>query len=211
MPKHPLSFVALHNQFFMQGSNLGDKINAKQRGAQLLLDDERGVVWVHFKQKVSFIPLASVASADAITIPDDIAIALQLTAAPAVDAPQGPPAVRRGRGRPPLHPEPQVIPDPTTGVPVPNFDPNDAEAAARHRELVRAASRAPTLKTGTHAQDDRLIQEARNQAMGLKHPTTSRAQVQNAEQVGATASVAGKPKPISHAQLQAQTAAEAKG
>ena len=95
-------------------------------------------------------------------------------------------------------------------VPYPSFDPNDTEAAARHRELVRAASANSNRAQNAAQQNDFLIQEARNQAMGLKHPTTSKAQVQTAQQVGELAAVTGKPKAISHAAMKAQVAQEMK-
>lgn len=210
MPKHALSFLDLHNPFFMNGSNLGNKINAAQRGAKLLLDDERQVVWVYFKNKVSFIPLASVASADAVDVPEDVQALLGV---PKPEVAQedisGPPAVVRARrGRPPLHqPEPQAYaPAPT--VPYPDFDPNDIDAAARHRELVRAASANANKPQYAGPQNDDLIQQTRNAAMGMKLQRT--AQVQSAQQVGQTAAVTGKRKVMSHAELAAQVAKEAK-
>jgi len=205
MPKHALSFVELHNQFFMQGSNLGNKINAAQKGAKLLLDDERSVVWVYFKSKVSFIPLASVASADAIEVPQDIKDLLGLNQSIEETKPLGPPAMRR-RGRPPLNePKPDFGP-----VPYPDFDPNDLEAAARHREKVRAASANAYRPDPQGPMNDHLILEARNAAMGVKQSAVNHAQVQSAHQVGEAASITGKKKVMSHAELKAQVAAEAK-
>lgn len=178
MPKHALSFVELHNQFFMQGSNLGSKVNAAQRGAKLLLDDERGVVWVLFKGKVSFIPLPSVASADVVEVPGDVQEALGVIPDPTTS--QGPPAVARARREAPE--TAQAFP---IDVPMPHFDPNDADAAAKHRELVRAASANSNRPDNTQAQNDLLIQQARVNAMGIKNHNAS-AQVQNAHQVGDT-------------------------
>lgn len=212
MPKHRLSFIELHNQFFMQGSNLGNKINAAQKGAALLLDDERGVVWVYFKGKVSFVPLASVASGDAVEVPEDVKEFLGIHT-PVESGPQGPPAIARAkRGRPSVNePAPDFVKGGVPIVPIPDFDPNDLEAAARHRELVRAASANAYRPQPQGALNDHLIQEARNQAMGIKHATISRAQVQTAQQVGETATVTGKKKAISHAELAKQIGSETKG
>lgn len=203
MPKHPLSFIELHNPFFMNGTNLGNKVNALQRGASLLLDDERGVVWVHYKSKVSFIPLASIASADAVEVPEDVRMVFGLP-----DPASTPPPARRGR--PPMNkPETQATPTPAPVTPAyPSFDPNDTDAAAKHRELVRAASLNANKPQFNAAQSDDLIQSARMTAMGLKHQKT--AQVQTAQQVGETASVTGKRKVMSHSELKAQVAKEAK-
>lgn len=211
MPKQRLSFIELHNQLFMQGSNLGNKINAAQKGAKLLLDDERGVVWVYFKGKVSLVPLANVASADAIDISEDLKEALGVQA-PGEPQPVGPPAiVRAKRGRPSLNePAAEFLKGAAPTVPFPDFDPNDQEAALRHRELVRAASANAYRPQPQGPMNDHLIQEARNQAMGLKHTTISRSQVQNAHQVGEVASVTGKKKIMTHAELKAQVAAETK-
>lgn len=206
MPKHPLRFIELHSPFFMQGSNLGTKIDAAQRGAKLILDDERQVVWVRFKGKVSFIPLPSIASADALEVPKDIQDLFEISsAAPEILATDAP----KRRGRPPAQPAmPQApLPSPTQ-VPYPDFDPNDEQAAAKHREMVRAASANSNRPEFRGPQNDDLIQAARMTAMGLKHQPS--AQVQTAQQVGQTAGVTGKRKVMSHGELKAQVAREAK-
>lgn len=209
MAKHPLSFMELHNQFFMQGSNLGNKINAAQKGAKLLLDDERQVVWIYFKQKVSFVPLASVASCDAIEIPEDIKESLGLVSPLVEETPVGPPAIARARrGRPPKMEEVEPTQTQATPVTYPDFDPNDLEAVAHHRELVRAASSHANKASFKGPQNDRLIQETRAIAMGVKLHNT--AQVQTAEQVGQGTGLTGKPKAINHQQLKAQVAQEMK-
>lgn len=186
MSKHAVSFMELHNQLFMQGSNLGNKINAAQRGANLTLDTDLGVVWVQFKSKLSLIPLSNVASAD-ITDPSALGFDDTKTETKTVPA-----AIARGR-KAGLAPEPD-----------PEFDPNDDAAA--HRARVRAASANAFVPNHTAAQNDLLIQQARGQAMGLK----ASAQVATPTQPKEGASVAGKPKALSHAQLKAQVAAESK-
>jgi len=210
MAKYPLSFVELHNAFFMNGSNLGNKINAAQRGAKLLLDDERNVVWIFFKQKVSFIPLASVASGDMTDIPQDIQELFGIAKPEDVQA-GGPPAIARAkRGRPcatepasPLDSSPAII-----TVPYPAFDPNDSEAAAKHRELVRAASANSNRASAQGPQNDDLIQKSRATAMGMKHQPTS--QVSTAQQVGAQTTQASPRKIMSHAELQVKVAQDSK-
>ena len=162
---------------------------------------------IYFKGKYTAIGASNVASYDFKEVPKDVIEYLGMNQAVIADAPTGPPAIARARRSipaPQAMEPPQVYAEP---VPMPDFDPNDAEAAAKHRALVRAASanaNRPTLV----AQNDDLVQAARNQAMNLKQPKS--AQVQTAQQVGAVTAVAGKPKAISHAQLKAQAAAEAK-
>lgn len=198
MSKHALSFIELHNQLFMQGSNLGNKINASQRQAKLLQDDERGVVWVFYKGRVTSIPLASVASADFVEIPSDIKEALGLsTPEPTIETPMGPPAIARGRRA-------KVTTEVQAAESIPEYDINDNSPEA-HRARVRAAS-ANAFKSTPIAQNDLLIQQARMAASGSK----SQAQVSNPTQPKEGASVAGKPKALSHAQLRAQMSAEDK-
>ncbi len=197
MPKYPLTFVEFHNPLFMNGTNLGNKLNGPFRGATLLMDDDRQVVWVHYKGKTAFVPLASVASADAVTIPDDVTEAMGLNTPQELS---GPPAVKRGRGRPPM--EPIATPSiPVEAVPMPTHDPNDMVAAAEHRARVRAASANANKPQFVGQQNDDLIQASRAAAMGIKH--NKGAQVQTAQQVGEAASVVGKKKPLSHAELKA--------
>lgn len=205
MPKHPLSFVELHNPMFMQGSNLGNKINAAQKGAKLFLDDDRDGVWIYFKQKLSFIPLSNVATADMVTIPEDLKETIGLTETLAEEpSPSGPPAIARARrGRPPK--DAKIPSNPVTfSQPAVDLDTLSPE---ERRAAVRAASANAYRPDATQAQNDHLIQEARAQAQGIKLQKT--AQVQNAQQVGlAASSVTGKPKPISHAELAALKAKE---
>lgn len=216
MPKHPLSFVEFHNPLFMCGASLGNKLNAAQRGARVLLDDERQVVWIQYKGKIAFVPLASIASADAITVPEDVEA---LLTAPKADDTFVPP--KRGRGRPTqeqLRKEEAAIirhkvlaAGGSPQVPMPTHDPNDAEAAARHRALVRAASANSNRGNPTGPQNDKLIQESRSIAMGLKHQQT--AQVQSAREIAETnglTGVQGKRKVMSHSEIKAQVEAEKK-
>lgn len=182
MPKFALSYVEFHNNFFMQGTNLGNKVNAAQRGAVLLYDTDRSLVWIQFKGKLSFIPLTNIVSADVVD-------------ASAMDADLPTPKVEATparRGRPPKT-EPEAI------------DPNDA--AAIHRAEVRARSATANVAAPT-VQNDLLIQQSRSAAMGMKHPNP--AQVQTPTQPTQGANVAGKPKAISHAQLKTQIAQEMK-
>jgi hypothetical protein len=198
MAKHALSFLELHNQFFMQGSNLGNKINAAQKGAKLILDDDRSVVWVYFKGKVSFIPTASVASADVIQIPDDVKEALGLDTVQ--NEPMGPPAIARAKRE-------QFQNVQNNAVPMPDFDPNDMDAVANHREMVRAASANANRPNPFSAQNDFLIQQARGQAEGFKQS----AQVSNPTLPTEGQRPRGRPpKILSHADLKAKLDSEAK-
>ena len=192
--KHELSFVELHNPLFQVGVNLGTKINAKMRNARLIMDDDRQVVWIHFKGKLSAIPMANVSSTDFISIPDDVQEVLgeMVETTPVVPA-----AIARARAAS------AVIP-----VDMP-YDPNDEDAAARHREAVRAAS-ANTFKAVPMQNDELLIEQSRAAAMGVKLNRSS--QAANAHQVGQVAEEArkaGRPRKImSHAELNAKLAAE---
>lgn len=206
MAKHALSFIELHSQLFHQGSNLGNKINAAQKGVILFLDDERQGVWLWFKLKLSFIPLPNVASMDMKDIPQDIQDVLGLGVPEELS---GPPALAKARrGRPPKEEPAEPISSAPEPVPFPTHDPNDPIAAAAHRAKVRAASANAYRPVDKVAQNDLLIQEARAHAQGVKLQKT--AQVQNAHQVGQTTSVTGKSKPLSYAALQAQVEAESK-
>lgn len=201
MKLYPLSFIQLHNMIHMQGVNLGDKIDASKRPAKLYLDLENQMVWISFKGKMSGIPTPSVMSFDMIESPAHL---VDIAPPPKKQLEESMVASPK-RGRPPKVQE-ETVNEP---VGMPPSDPSDVEAAAAHRARVRAASMNSNKTQPLVAQNDFLIQEARNQAMGLKHPTTSKAQVQNAQQVGAS-TVQGKPKAISHTQMKAQVKAEEK-
>ncbi len=200
MKLYPLSYIQLHNTIHMQGTNLGDKINAAQRNAKLYLDLECQTVWIHFKNKITGIPVTSIACYDTITCPDYVQEAIALDTVVVAQAPVGPAFVRKA--------------EPSTAqihVPMPTFDPNDDEAAAKHREMVRAASANSNRNVPQGAQNDHLIQEARMQAMGVKM-NTLQSQVSNAQQVGEQAQngTRGKRKASSHEQMQMQVAQEMK-
>lgn len=185
---YPISFAQFHNMMHMQGTNLGDKIIAKARGATLLLDLEFQTVWVYYKGKLSGVPTPSIATYDLAEMPDHVRAELGLDGIEAVES-SGPPYARK---------KAEYIPE--------AFDPND-EAAA-HRARVRAASANANRPDMAQAQNDLMIQETRNAAMGIKTHMT--AQVQNAQQVGESPTVTAKKKAISHSQLKAQIAHEAK-
>ncbi len=188
---YDLPFVEFYDAFFMQGSNLGNKINAAQRNAKVVYDEERGLVWVHFKGKLSFVPLQSIKSADMKDIPEDLQKYWAMTTQEA--EPTLPPSIRRGR-----KPKEEITEE---------FDPTDDAAA--HRARVRAASaNANKAEPRPVINSDDLIKTTRAAAMGVKLNKSS--QVANAQQVGELASVTGKPKAMTHAQLQAQIASEAK-
>jgi hypothetical protein len=182
--KHSLNFVELHNPLFMQGVNLGTKINATQRQAHLFFDTELGVVWIAFKNKVSFIPLANVASAD---LADPSVADLPLD-----EEQHAPPAIARARREQEIDPARYEMPDI-----------NDPEAMARHREAVRAAS--ANANRPPAQMFDPLAQQAREQAMAVK---LHNAPVSTPMQTKNLSSVTGKHKAISHAELAAQKAAE---
>lgn len=187
MARFELSFIELHNPLFMQGSNLTNKVNAKQRGAILQYDTELAGVIIQFKGKAAIIPAASVASMDLVDI-SQIGIEAPKEAS-------APPAIARARRQAKEEQLPEVTAD---------YDENDPEAAAAHRAAVRAASAnsnrsAPRLET----QNDTLIQQSRMVASG--------AQVSNPTRpVEGLTGVSGKPKATNHAQMRAQLAKEAK-
>ena len=205
MAKIKLPFLDLHNQLFMNGSNLGMKINAAQRGAKMVLDTETNLIWIHFKGKTTFIPTSNVASGDALVSPEFLTEMFELAAEEEQPKAHLPPAIARAQKEVEL----QNLPDPMLP-----YDPNDEHAAALHRAAVRAASANSNRGNSaqTLSQTDSLIQQARMQAMGIKQHTPN-AQVQNAQQVGETAALAstrGKRKAINHQELKTQIAQEMK-
>lgn len=207
MSKHKLSFIETHGPFFMQGTSMGTKVYASgPKAAKLLLDDERNAVWIYYKGKAALVPCAAIASMDMAELPDDVAKALGAPVTNPTQEPAGGPVARARSGRKAKDaeiPGGESIPAGPVEVPFPSHDPDDVEAAAAHRALVRAASANANRPAPPQMQNDSLIQQARMQAMGIK--THGTAQVMTAEQVGAT-TLQGKPKAISHAQLQAQKA-----
>ena len=206
MAKYAIKTLYFHEttSFHMQGKNFGARIDIST-GAKVCYDDEAKEIHIYYNGKTSSLSSLSAKNWDYVATPAHVAEYFGAQLEAKTEEP-----VKRGRGRPPAHqPEPAIVHQPPS-VPYPSFDPNDLEAAARHRELVRAASANSNKNHNSGPQNDYLIQEARNQAMGLKHPTTSRAQVQTAQQVGESATVVGKKKIVSHAELRTQVAAEAK-
>lgn len=197
-----LSFVEVYDAFFMQGSNLGNKINAAQKGAKITLVNDTYVA-VYFKGKASFIPCAGVKSADWKEIPEALKTHWSLEKTT---------TQQEIKHAPPFVSHAQVVlptPDPTP-VPYPDFDPNDEDAAARHRAMVRAASANSNRAQPTT--ESSVVQSAREAAMGLKQHN---AQVSNPTmptqgQTGRGANVRGKTKAVNHAQLKTQVAAEMK-
>ena len=191
MPKYQLSFMEVHNPLFMQGSNLGTKIIPAQKNAELAYDDDRSVVWVSFKGKITAIPLSNVASVDFATTPDDILDFFSGTAS-TVDTAHLPAAIARKKR------EQEIVQTAET------FDSAD-ESPEAHRARVRAASANANRVQPIQATSSSLIQESRATALGMK---VSKAQVSDPTRpkTGTT----GRVKPISHAQLNAQMAKEAK-
>jgi hypothetical protein len=187
--KHNLSFVEFHSPLFSQGVNLGTKVSIAQRQAQAVWDDEKGVIWLFFKGKASCLPVTSALSWDMITIPDEMKTLFGIVSTnKEPEIVEGPPFARK-RGRPAA--EPTV-----------EYDINDYSQEAQ-RARARAAS-ANSHKAVVTAQNDALIQQARNQAAGMKIS----AQVSNPTMP--TEGVTGKPKAISHAGMKVQIAQEMK-
>ena len=60
--KHELKFAELQTPLFMEGVNHGVKLNPANKGIKLYWDDEMDKLMVVFKNKVSFQPMANVAS-----------------------------------------------------------------------------------------------------------------------------------------------------
>lgn len=202
MAKLELGFIEMHNPMFMQGSNMGTRIKAKERGARLFLDTELSLVWVHFKGKVAFVPLANIATGDLMEQLD----------APLTELPQpahrAPAAIARAQAYQSEYQEPSY----------PDHDPEDLEAAAAHRARVRAAS-MNSNRPQASVQNDMLIQQSRMAAMGMKQHAVN-PQVSNPTQpamgqtgiptpnVQAAPKLRGRPKAISHAGAVAQMKAE---
>ena len=146
--------------------------------ARFFLDDTRGVVWIFGKGKWTGIPMASIASFDMVQVPGDITDLVAMP--PLAEEPKGPAFARKRRMF-------SLAPRTRAGLrrakrAEPDFDPNDAEAAAKHRELVRAASANSNKAQFKGPQNDHLIQKAKKDAMGIK--THQTAQVSNAQQGG---------------------------
>lgn len=62
--KLTVSFVELHNPLFMQGTNLGNKIKADQRHADMEFDTETKLLTIEFKDKLSIVPDSNIVSMD---------------------------------------------------------------------------------------------------------------------------------------------------
>lgn len=204
MSIYPLKTVYFHEgaSFHMSGKNFGTRVDMTS-GAKIVYDREAKEIHISYNGKTSTLSSLSAKNWDYIETPAFIA---ELFKEEAVKAPEAP---KRGRGRPPMvAPAPIQTTQSYPEVPMPDFDPNDLEAAAKHRALVRAASANSNKPEFRGPQNDDLIQAARTTAMGLKHQKT--AQVQTAQQVGELAGVSGKRKVMSHAELRAQVAKEAK-
>lgn len=211
MALYSVSFMSLHSPLFMQGSNLGDKITAAHKNAQFAFDDVSSVIWVHFKNKVTPVPLSNVASFDMADIPGAVKDFFSIGAPPVIAVQSLPPTIAAARrGRPPKNHSLPNLQIPTTGLGMESFinqiDPNDPEDAAAHRARVRAAS-ANSNRPEPSIQNDLLVQEARAQAIGMK----TSAQVSNpTKPTEGLTGVSGKPKALSHTQLKKQVAAEMK-
>lgn len=153
MARINLSFVEVHNPLFVNGTNLGTKINVAQRQAIAQYDTEISCLRLYFKGKTTLVPSSNIASMDAIEEQAPAQVAQPETVLP--------PALAKRRGRPPKEAEPEQKP---IGDPV---DPNDEQAA--HRAAVRAASaNSNVAPPNVSAQTDALIQQARMQALGIK-------------------------------------------
>lgn len=183
--KYDVSFMNMHNALFMQGSNLGDKINVAAKGAKVCWDDDRQVLFITFKGKTTTIPFTSTQSFDLIEVPEDVKEWAGIAETTQTNAPFA---------RKKVEPTDITVTD----------DMSEAEA---HRARVRATS-ANSNRAQPTVQNDDLINQSRALAMGVKHNKT--AQVSNAQHVGEMAAVTGKPKALSHAAMKAQVAQEMK-
>ena len=174
-----ISFVELHNPLFMQGTNLGNKINAAQRGASIQFDLDRKLLIITFKGKCAIIPDSNVASMDVIDLAD---LGLEFK----TEAPTAPEAtVKRGRGRPPVNPEPVAQSE------------EDRRAAAR---AASANAFKPEPKVETTG--SKLIEQSRAIAAG-------KAQVSDpTKPAQGLTGLSSAPKMMSHAELKAKVAAE---
>ncbi len=197
MEKNKVTCITFHNPFNMGGVNFGNKIDTAVRKDIEMIDDiGRNRVWIKFKGITTFVPDSNIVAGSVQTIPADIQAMFEPTESEEIQA--GPPAVARSR-RTKAEMEAARVHDEAAA-----FDPNDTSPEA-HRARVRAASANAHKPDGVHAQNDLLIQEARNAAAGVKF----KAQVSNPTQPAQGASVVGKTKALTHAQMRAQVAKEA--
>jgi hypothetical protein len=183
MARLELSFLNVVIPQFMHGRNLGTKISASPQ-IKMHRDEVSGEVTICINGKVSGIGAANVACYDYKELSDELKALYSLE-----------------EGNLPL-----IARAALSAAPEPVYDPND-ESPEAHRARVRAASALANKPTPV-VNNDFLIQESRNAAMGLKPGRT--AQVQTAQEVGNLAGVTGKRKPISHQELKAQVKAEEK-
>lgn len=87
MTKIALSFVSLHNPLFMQGVNLGQRINTHMKSVKLDFDVEKKLLYIQFKGKVCLVPDSNVESMDVI---DPAQLGIEITPDPIAAMPQGP-------------------------------------------------------------------------------------------------------------------------
>jgi hypothetical protein len=178
MNRIEMSFVEFHNPFFMQGTNLGTKLFAKQKNATLFYDLDHSFMIITFKGRVALVPSTNIISMDVIDYSS-----LDIT----------PP-------HPVIHVPQMSIPS-EDGNSIPMSD--EAQAAMQHRKEVRERSANSNKAPSMQETNNSLIQASRNAALGMKHP-----QIDNPTKPAQGQT--GKNKIMSHAQLKAQIAQEAK-
>ena len=63
-------YVEFHSPIFMQGTNLGNKLNVKHRPMVLIHDREDKIIYVYFKDKMAAMPDSNVVSWDYAQVAD---------------------------------------------------------------------------------------------------------------------------------------------
>lgn len=186
MSKHALKTVYFHEgtSFHMQGKNFGSKIDANS-GAVMCYDDKEKEIHIHYQGKASSLSSTSAKNWDYIEVPDHIK--------------------EYFTARAPVPVPPKQTPSVFTPTTYEQLSPSDPDYEAKHRAMVRAASANSNRPDVIQMQNDALIQASRGAALNMKQHS---AQVQTAQQVGEVAT--SKKKIMTHAQLKAQMAVEAK-
>lgn len=142
--------MELHNPLFMQGTNLGAKINIVNRPVKLLYDNERHVGVVIFKGKAALIPSSNIASMDVMNLAD-----LKLDEVlPEEEGTKLPPAIARSRRKSEI-----------------NLDVADPEADPEHVRAVREASaNAYKAQPKVETVVNQLVQDNKEILSGNKAP-----------------------------------------
>lgn len=192
-----LSFVEVIQPFFMNGKNMGNKIHANTIGCKMMKHAETKEIEVFYKGKVSTIGHGNVCSSDYKEVPDEVKALFGIDATVVEEFVN--PKARK--------PEAMNM---SAGYASQMYSPDD-ESPEAHRARVRAASANSNKAIPVGPQNDTLIQQARMEAMGIKHGQVSVPSMPTEGQTGVPpVAIKGKPKAISHQAMKAQVAQEMK-